>query len=238
MPRAGLSLRRVDPYDNGPEPDLAYQQPEPPAPVRAVPAAPTQPRPVRSVPAAPTQPRPVRAVPPITEDRAVREDRVSRERPASRERPSTREGPSTRGRASTRPRRPIPPQRPPRVQGAPLAEPRRAQRPPEQRPSARSASVPAGAAAATNAIPERRTIVIQGRGAERYRGMPQRKRPAPRRHERAGFRPDRAAMWAVVLCVLMILVAATSSHAATLHHARLSSHAAPLRALHAARHRR
>jgi hypothetical protein len=65
--------------------------------------------------------------------------------------------------------------------------------------------------------PERRTIVIKGRGAERYRSMPERRRPAQRRHERAGFRPDRAAMWAVLLGLVMILVAATSSRAATLH---------------------
>ncbi|HTX47105.1 MAG TPA: hypothetical protein VMD48_12520 [Solirubrobacteraceae bacterium] len=53
-------------------------------------------------------------------------------------------------------------------------------------------------------------------------------RPAPRRprrdpYDRVGSRPDRIAMWAVVLCLLLVLVAATSSHAAVLHvlaHAR------------------
>lgn len=64
------------------------------------------------------------------------------------------------------------------------------------------------------ALPERRTVTITGRGAERYRPAPQR-RPARRAHERPGFRPDRIAMWAVLLCVLMILAATTSSHAAT-----------------------
>ncbi|HET8980665.1 MAG TPA: hypothetical protein VFN87_21110 [Solirubrobacteraceae bacterium] len=43
-----------------------------------------------------------------------------------------------------------------------------------------------------------------------------RRRPE-RRHERSGFRPDRTAMWAVLLGVLMILVAVSSAHAATLH---------------------
>jgi hypothetical protein len=38
-------------------------------------------------------------------------------------------------------------------------------------------------------------------------------------HERPGFRPDRAAMWAVLLGLLLVLVAATSSHAAVLAHA-------------------
>jgi hypothetical protein len=45
--------------------------------------------------------------------------------------------------------------------------------------------------------------------------MAQRHRQLPR-HERAGFRPDRAAMWAVLLGVILMLAAATSSHAATL----------------------
>ncbi len=72
---------------------------------------------------------------------------------------------------------------------------------------------------AASATPTRRTITITGRVADRYdpstyraaRGRP--KRP---RHERDGFRPDRTGMWAVLLCVFVLLVAATSSHAATL----------------------
>jgi hypothetical protein len=65
-------------------------------------------------------------------------------------------------------------------------------------------------------LPLRRTITITGRGSEpdRMEGS-LRRRQEPRRHERPGFRPDRAGLWAVLLGVLMILVAATSSHAAT-----------------------
>ena len=63
----------------------------------------------------------------------------------------------------------------------------------------------------------RRTVYITGRGVEQNlpiaRNLPV-ARPTLRRHERAGFRPDRAAMWAVLLGLLLILVAATSAHAA------------------------
>jgi hypothetical protein len=61
----------------------------------------------------------------------------------------------------------------------------------------------------------RRTVVITGRGAEGYHAR-RNHRPVLRPHERAGFRPDRVAMWAVVLCLALLLVAATSSHAAVL----------------------
>jgi hypothetical protein len=61
----------------------------------------------------------------------------------------------------------------------------------------------------------RRTVHITGRGAERNLPVT---RPTLRRHEREGFRPDRAAMWAVLLGLLLILVAATSAHAAVLAH--------------------
>jgi hypothetical protein len=77
------------------------------------------------------------------------------------------------------------------------------------------AAIPRG-----TAVPGRRTVTIRGQVAAR---------PAPRRarrdpYDRVGSRPDRIAMWAVVLCVLLILVAATSSHAAVLH---LALHARP-----------
>jgi hypothetical protein len=60
---------------------------------------------------------------------------------------------------------------------------------------------------------ERRTITITGRGAEPYQPSTYaRRRPQLPAHERPGFRPDRAAMWAVLLGVLLILVALTSAH--------------------------
>lgn len=73
----------------------------------------------------------------------------------------------------------------------------------------------------------RRTVQITGRGSERNlpavtrRGAERKLPPGSptlRRHERAGFQPDRAAMWAVVLGLLLILVAAASAHAAALPH--------------------
>jgi hypothetical protein len=71
-------------------------------------------------------------------------------------------------------------------------------------------------------VPGRRTVTIRGRGAERdltWTAQQSRRRPAVPTHERPGFRPDRAAMWAVLLGLLLVLVAATSSHAAVLVHA-------------------
>jgi hypothetical protein len=70
-------------------------------------------------------------------------------------------------------------------------------------------------------IAGRRTVTIRGRGAERDLGWSpyhSRRRPPVLAHERSGFRPDRAAMWAVFLGLLLVLVAATSSHAAVLTH--------------------
>jgi hypothetical protein len=67
-------------------------------------------------------------------------------------------------------------------------------------------------------VPGRRTVTIRGHGAERSSGRyveGSRRRPE-RRHEREGFRPDRAALWAFLLGVTLILVAVTSAHAAVL----------------------
>jgi hypothetical protein len=55
------------------------------------------------------------------------------------------------------------------------------------------------------------------------------RRPYVPRHEREGFRADRAAALAVVLAVLLVFVAAASSHAAVLHPAVL--HATMLHAV-------
>jgi hypothetical protein len=73
--------------------------------------------------------------------------------------------------------------------------------------------------APANGVPGRRTVTITGRGAERYDPhayTSARRRPQRPRHQRAGFRPDRAAMWAVLLGLVLLFVAATSSHAAVL----------------------
>lgn len=63
--------------------------------------------------------------------------------------------------------------------------------------------------------PARRTVTITGRGAERNLPWPTEssRRRERRAHERVGFRPDRVAMWAVFLGVLLVLVAALSAHA-------------------------
>jgi hypothetical protein len=80
-------------------------------------------------------------------------------------------------------------------------------------------------------IPGRRTVTIRGRGSERYTPPPRdrSRRPSERAYERAGFRPDKVAMWAVLMGVVLVLAAATSSHAAVLNvvhalHAHLSGH--------------
>ncbi|MEO8966977.1 MAG: hypothetical protein ABI355_05195 [Solirubrobacteraceae bacterium] len=70
----------------------------------------------------------------------------------------------------------------------------------------------------------RHTVTITGRGAEAYtsrrgtRTSTAQRHQAIRRHERDGFRPDRVAMWAVMLGVMLMLAAAASSHAAVLAH--------------------
>jgi hypothetical protein len=62
----------------------------------------------------------------------------------------------------------------------------------------------------------RRTVVITGRGAERDYVPTRRRERDLRPHERAGFKPERLALWAFLLTLLLILVAATSSHGAVL----------------------
>ncbi len=82
---------------------------------------------------------------------------------------------------------------------------------------------------------ERRTVTITGHGEEAWHSR-NGTRPSQaarhqhhlKRHERAGFRPDRVAMWAVLLGVMLMLAAAASSHAAVL----ASHHAAALLRLH------
>jgi hypothetical protein len=70
------------------------------------------------------------------------------------------------------------------------------------------------AAASSTGAPARRTVTIRGRGAESYLPWPNasRGRPQRRAYERTGFRPDRLAMWAVLLGLLLVLVAILSAH--------------------------
>ena len=68
----------------------------------------------------------------------------------------------------------------------------------------------------TGGVPGRRTVTIRGQVADRYAPTSSRRRPE-RRYERTGFHPDRAALWAFLLGVMLILAAVTSAHAATLH---------------------
>ncbi len=61
----------------------------------------------------------------------------------------------------------------------------------------------------------RRTVVIRGQVVERY--SPRRTTTRRPRSSRVSSRPDRIALWAVLLGILLVLVAATSSHAAMMH---------------------
>jgi hypothetical protein len=63
-------------------------------------------------------------------------------------------------------------------------------------------------------VPGRRTVTIRGHGAERNLPWPDgpRRRPPQRPYERPGFKPDRVAMWAVLLGILLVVVAIASAH--------------------------
>jgi hypothetical protein len=107
-----------------------------------------------------------------------------------------------------------------RPTATPAREPVAAPRPVAARAPV-AAPRPVAARAPVADPPERRTVVIRGRGAERdltWTAHQNRRRPTRPRHQRPGFKPDRAAMWAVLLGLLLVLVAATSSHAAVRTH--------------------
>jgi hypothetical protein len=123
------------------------------------------------------------------------------------------------------------------------AEPRRTRRLERRAPERRGPLAPPR---------RRRTVEITGRtvGAPTLPRLVEidRRRPARRPVERVGARPDRLALWAVVLGLFLILVAVTStSHAATrphaapvaaghsLHQQVVGAHAAALRATPPAR---
>ncbi len=93
---------------------------------------------------------------------------------------------------------------------------------PPARRSRRAADADRAAATAIAPLappPARRTVQITGRtvaGPSLPRLVEvERRRPARSPAERVGPRPDRVALWAVLLGFFLILVAATSSHAAT-----------------------
>jgi hypothetical protein len=97
------------------------------------------------------------------------------------------------------------------------------------------APVTASLAGATSARRADHRTVTDGSGGT-PRDLPARvRRPAVPRHERPDFRPDRIAMWAVVLGLFLVFVTVVSAHAAvtvhqvTAHH--LAGHA--LRAIQA-----
>jgi hypothetical protein len=101
----------------------------------------------------------------------------------------------------------------------PLAEPRFTVGAPPRRPRGASAA----------AASSRRTVQITGRTVPAP-SVPrlvdiQRRRPARRPAARVGPRPDRLAMWAVLLGFFLILVAATSSSQAATHPAGAQRHA-------------
>jgi hypothetical protein len=105
----------------------------------------------------------------------------------------------------------------------------------ETEPAGPLATAVAGPSAPGSGVAGRRTVTIHGRPAERYSSTAQRRRPTRRPHERDGFRPDRVAMWAVMLGFVLVLVAATSSHAATITHRTASAQRHVVRVHHAAR---
>lgn len=85
---------------------------------------------------------------------------------------------------------------------------------PHRAPGPSSANTAEAPASSTDA---RRTVVIRGRGAERYPEPRRRYESRLRPHERSSFKPDRVAMWAVLLGLALLLGAVTSAHAAVLH---------------------
>jgi hypothetical protein len=89
---------------------------------------------------------------------------------------------------------------------------------PEQEPVAAAEWSRSAPPASSGGVAGRRTVTIRGQVADRYAAPHSSSRRRPeRRYERSGFRPDRAALWAFLLGVMLILAAVTSAHAATLH---------------------
>jgi hypothetical protein len=118
---------------------------------------------------------------------------------------------ATVGRASAAPRpapatRPAPANRPAITASAPAAN--------RPVPATPVGTRPGPASPGEAGVATRRTVTIRGRGAERDLPWPDssRRRPPRRAYERAGFQPDRVAMWAVCLGLLLVFVAVVSAH--------------------------
>jgi hypothetical protein len=167
-------------------------------------------------------PRPRASVPTeaIRIEDEVWQEAFTRREPA-RPRPERRlhaiDGGRARATPATNERRPAPPPAAPRARSErpPAGAPRTAaaQRPSPAAPEARPAA-PAASQATAGGVAGRRTVTIRGYGAERNLPWPDgsSRRPQRRLHERSGFRPDRVAMWAVMLGILLVIVAVASPH--------------------------
>jgi hypothetical protein len=165
----------------------------------------------------------VRAVSPAIDERAPAPTRrASAAASAANGRASTadRRVPAANGRTSARVAGPSSRPRPVAAAPAPrAAAPISGSAPTYTREAASAVAPmpgPTTAAPGTDPVADggRRTVVIRGYGAERNLPVA---RPTLRRHERPGFRPDRAALWAFILGVVLILVAVASAHGAVLH---------------------
>ena len=96
-------------------------------------------------------------------------------------------------------------------------EVRAAERPrrPVPTPEAQAPAPPLPApASVTPSDRGRRTVAIRGYGAERNLPLA---RPTLRRYERPVFRPDLMALWALLLGLCLVVVAAATPHGAVLH---------------------
>lgn len=92
----------------------------------------------------------------------------------------------------------------------------------EAEPAGRQPAPRRGGHAKGTAIPARRTVEIRGRTVPAP-AVPRvvevdRRRPARRPIERVGTRPDRLAMWALLMGIVLILVAVGTADASVLAH--------------------
>ena len=239
MPQAGVPVSPGRTYRGDEDPDtgdgrrLSERRHDSPRPVRAVPARLASLADVTAELDFTPRPRARRTSGPVAGQARPDAARATQARPdadrTTRARPdadrTTRARPDADRTAEARPAR------------ARGAQSRPVQpRPFDHEPASQTAD--AAVLATGHGVAGRRTVTIHGRPADRYRPTTaQRRRPARRPHEREGFRPDRVAMWAVMLGFVLVLVAATSSHAATVTHRATTAHREVTRVHHGAAHR-